>query len=61
MMRCVFTGRWNPLPYSYNVRRKLFYPMKGTNHRNLTITITITITENNKCKKIMEYTWNKAE
>ncbi|CAB3983953.1 glycogenin-1-like [Paramuricea clavata] len=24
-----FTERWNPLPYSYNVRRKLFYPMKA--------------------------------
>ena len=23
------SGRWNPLPYSYNVRRKLYYPMKG--------------------------------
>ncbi|XP_046847928.1 glycogenin-1-like [Xenia sp. Carnegie-2017] len=24
-----FAGRWNPLPYSYNVRRKLYYPMKA--------------------------------
>ncbi|XP_028396340.1 glycogenin-1-like isoform X2 [Dendronephthya gigantea] len=24
-----FSDRWNPLPYSYNVRRKLFYPMKA--------------------------------
>lgn len=24
-----FNGRWNPLPYSYNVRRKLYYPMKA--------------------------------
>ena len=25
----LFPGRWNPLPYSYNVRRKIYYPMKG--------------------------------
>ncbi|XP_028396337.1 galactinol synthase 1-like [Dendronephthya gigantea] len=24
-----FNGRWNPLPYSYNVRRKIYYPMKA--------------------------------
>lgn len=28
--RCtIFSGRWNPLPYVYNVWRLSFYPLKG--------------------------------
>ena len=26
----LFLGKWNRLPYSYNVRRKIYYPMKGS-------------------------------